>query len=86
MGLVVQTVEQATLCRTHFGREPRVIGSFAEAAPEAVPPRDALPWVGRLAPHKRPERLLVLARELPDARFVLVRGPDIADGGTTPIP
>jgi len=70
--VVVQSAEQAALCRRRFGREPLVIASIAEpAAPQTGTP-GAFLWVGRLDEHKRPQAYLDLARALPEARFRLV--------------
>ena len=70
--VVVQSAEQAALCRRRFGREPAVIASIAEpAAPQAGTP-GAFLWIGRLDEHKRPLAYLDLARALPEARFRMV--------------
>jgi len=67
--VVVQSAEQAALCRRRFGREPLVIASIAEpAAPQTGTP-GAFLWVGRLDEHKRPQAYVELARALPEARF-----------------
>lgn len=79
--LVVQSEEQAGLCRARFGREPLIIPSLTEAGAPPAGSARAFLWAGRLAPYKRPERLLELARALPDARFVIVGGADLSDGG-----
>ena len=53
--MIVQTEEQADLCRSRFGRDPIVIKSVAEPQPPAGAP-EAFLWVGRLAGYKRPRR------------------------------
>jgi glycosyltransferase involved in cell wall biosynthesis len=75
--VVVQTQEQARMCREHFNRDPVVIGSIAEP----VEPRDGTPdaflWIARLVWYKRLDVYLDLARDVPEALFqvVAVRGP-----------
>ena len=73
--IVVQTDEQAVLCRERFGREALVIKSLAEPTSAARPAPDAFLWVGRLTHYKHPEAFVALARALPDARFRLVGVP-----------
>jgi glycosyltransferase involved in cell wall biosynthesis len=67
--VVVQTDEQAAMCRSHFGRAPTVIRSIAERAE----PRDGVPetflWIGRMAHYKRLDVYLDLAAALPDVSF-----------------
>lgn len=73
--IVVQTDEQAVLCRERFRRDPLVIKSLAvPTAPAASEPESFL-WVGRLAHYKHPEAFVALARALPDARFRMVGVP-----------
>ena len=75
--VVVQTDEQAALCRERFGKTPTVIRSIAEVAPEPVEPvvRDAFLWVGRVAHYKGPLEYVELARAVPEARFHMVLVP-----------
>jgi hypothetical protein len=78
--LVVQTAEQAQLCRQRFRREPVLIKSLADAA--TVPrgeAREAFLWIGRLAAYKRPGELLDLAGALPQVRFWIVAVPGELD-------
>jgi len=79
--VVVQTAEQAELCRVRFGREPVLIRSIAEPAraPEAVP--EAFLWIGRLIAHKQPLAYAELARALPEARFRMVAVDDPSPEG-----
>jgi glycosyltransferase involved in cell wall biosynthesis len=70
--VVVQSAEQAALCRRRFGREPVVIASIAEAAAAQAGAPGAFLWVGRLDEHKRPQAYLDLARALPEAQFRMV--------------
>jgi len=73
--VVVQTDEQAVMCRRRFGRDAIVINSLAEPAVPATSEPKAFLWVGRLTHYKRPEAFVVLARALPDARFRMVGVP-----------
>lgn len=70
--IVVQTLEQERLCQAHLGREAVVIRSIAEPAELRKARPEAFLWVGNLAPAKRAEAYLGLARALPEARFRLV--------------
>jgi glycosyltransferase involved in cell wall biosynthesis len=73
--VVVQTDEQAVLCRSRFGREPLVIRSIAErAAPSDAAP-EAFLWIGRMAPYKRLDVYLDLAAAVPEARFRVIAVP-----------
>jgi glycosyltransferase involved in cell wall biosynthesis len=71
-GIVVQTNEQAHLCRERFGRDATVIASISEVAPTTRRRPDAFLWAGRLAWYKRPLALLELARAMPEAAFRMV--------------
>lgn len=70
--LVVQTTEQACLCRERFGRDAIVIPSIAEAPPTASRRPDTFLWAGSLAWYKRPLVVLELARAVPEATFRMV--------------
>ena len=72
--VVVQTDEQAVLCRERFRRPATVIRSIAEVAPKPAgpPPREAFLWVGRAADYKGPLEYVDLARA---ARGPLSHGP-----------
>ncbi len=70
--IVVQTDEQAELCRARFGRHPIVIRSVAEPAAPAPPGADRFLWIGRLAPVKNPMAFLDLAAAVGEARFTMV--------------
>ena len=76
--VVVQNLQQQAACRATFGRESTFIPSCYQL-PAGSPPRnradDLVLWVGTIQPHKRPERLLELARRLPRRRFVMIGGP-----------
>jgi glycosyltransferase involved in cell wall biosynthesis len=75
--IVVQTDEQAALCRERFKRSPTVIRSIAELPAEPSEPvaRDAFLWVGRVAHYKGPLEYVQLARAVPEARFRMVLVP-----------
>jgi glycosyltransferase involved in cell wall biosynthesis len=82
--IVVQTDEQATLCRQRFGRSAHVIRSIVEPhAPRRQRP-EAFLWIGRLASYKQPLAYVDLARALPDARFRMVAVPQ-APGADDPL-
>jgi glycosyltransferase involved in cell wall biosynthesis len=73
--IVVQTDEQARLCRIRFGREPLVIRSIAARAEPRRATPEAFLWVGRMAPYKRLDVYLDLAAAMPEARFRLIAVP-----------
>lgn len=73
--VVVQTDEQAELCRTRFGRESVVIRSIAEPAEPRTDPPEAFLWIGRMARYKRLDVYLDLAAAMPEARFEVVAVP-----------
>jgi glycosyltransferase involved in cell wall biosynthesis len=73
--IVVQTDEQAGLCRSRFGREPVVIRSIAERAEPRSATPEAFLWAGRMAPYKRLGVYLELAAALPQASFWVVASP-----------
>ena len=73
--IVVQTAEQAELCRSRFDREPVLIRSIADAAAPRSAEPDAFLWVGRLVPDKRLDVYLDLAADVPEARFRLIATP-----------
>jgi glycosyltransferase involved in cell wall biosynthesis len=77
--IVVQTEEQAALCRARFGREAVVIGSIGEPRGPATTRPEAFLWVGKLQPVKRPEPYLELARALPEAHFWMIAVPDVSE-------
>ena len=73
--IVVQTEEQAELCRTAFRRRVTVISSISQLAPTQDEVPVAFLWVGRLVTYKRPLEYIALARALPQARFWMVGTP-----------
>jgi len=73
--IVVQTEEQAELCRTVFRRRVSVIRNISQPAPTQDEVPVAFLWVGRLVAYKRPLEYIALARALPEARFWMVGVP-----------
>jgi glycosyltransferase involved in cell wall biosynthesis len=75
--VVVQTDEQAALCRERIGREPVVIRSIAEPPSPRSGTPDAFLWIGRLVPYKRLDVYLDLAAAVPEARFRMIAVPGL---------
>jgi glycosyltransferase involved in cell wall biosynthesis len=55
-----------------FGLQSETIPSLYDFPDQPPPAGDAVLWIGRCVRQKHPERLLELARRLPDARFIMV--------------
>lgn len=79
--IVVQTRQQASLLRKHYGREPAaLVGNFHPPASETIDksgPQTVL-WIGNLKPVKNPLAFVDLAcafRDRPDIRFIMVGDP-----------
>ncbi|WP_210491640.1 glycosyltransferase family 4 protein [Patulibacter sp. SYSU D01012] len=78
--IVVQTDEQAALCRERFGRRATVIRSVAERpAVEPGPYDEGFLWIGRLPAYKNPLACVALARAVPEAPFTMVCVPSADD-------
>jgi glycosyltransferase involved in cell wall biosynthesis len=73
--IVVQTTEQAELCRRSLGRTPVVIRNIGELFSEANTMPSAFLWIGRVIPIKQPLAYVELARLLPEAPFSMVTVP-----------
>ena len=73
--IVVQTEEQARLCRSEFHRPALVVRSIATAAGAVFANPRAFLWVGRIVPYKRPLEFLKLARASPEAEFWMIAVP-----------
>jgi len=76
--VLAQTATQQRLLRERFGRSSRVIPSLAEAGGRrpAFAERDIdVLWVANIRRWKRPERLLEIAKRLPQLSFHMVGGP-----------
>ena len=74
--ILVQSAAQKSALAQSYGLEGSVAGMFVEK-PGGLPVAkdiDVL-WVGNMRPLKRPDRLLALARALPQFRFHMVGGP-----------
>ncbi len=78
--LVVQTEEQAVLCRRRLGRSAVLIRSVAELVPERTAAAEAFVWIGRVDSNKRPLAFVELARSLPEARFWMVPVRSVREG------
>ena len=76
--ILVQSVAQAHALRRHFARAGEIAGMLVEPAPSAVARDIDVLWVGNIRQVKRPERLLALAAQLPEAAIHMVGGP-VAD-------
>lgn len=74
--ILVQTAKQRELCLRAYGRNAVVIPNGYELtyAP-AVNRGEYILWVGNLRPCKRADRLLEIARSVPDQRFRIIGGP-----------
>ena len=77
--IVVQSEAQEALCRAAFARTATVVPSLAEPSSEPRESPDALLWIGRFAPYKRPLAMLDLAARLPNVRVRIVGGPSPLD-------
>jgi glycosyltransferase involved in cell wall biosynthesis len=75
--VVVQTQEQAELCRARLGRAPALIRSITERASPRVADPEAFLWIGRLVPYKRLDVYLDLAADVPEARFRVIAVPGL---------
>jgi glycosyltransferase involved in cell wall biosynthesis len=73
--IVVQTDEQARLCRARFGREAVVIRSIADPPKRHAARPEAFLWIGRLQPLKRAEAYVALARAVQEAKFSMIALP-----------
>jgi len=79
--LVVQNREQLALCRRNFNRDAAIIEScYSAPAARSQGRRDTVLWVSTIRALKRPDRLIALARLLPERRFVMVGGGDKYEG------
>jgi glycosyltransferase involved in cell wall biosynthesis len=74
--ILVQSAAQKRALAQGFGLEGSVAGMFVEKPGGSRVEKDIdVLWVGNLRPLKRPDRLLALARALPQYRFHMVGGP-----------
>ena len=78
-GVVVQNPTQLENCRRHYGIDATYIPSTYAPPPGARADRSGcILWVGALRGSKRPDRVIEIARRLPQYRFVMI-GRDIGD-------
>jgi glycosyltransferase involved in cell wall biosynthesis len=70
--VVVQTNEQRDLVRMNLGVDASVIPSFAEVRVMEPRPRATFLWVGALIEIKDPFAYMELARNVPEARFLML--------------
>jgi len=73
--ILVQSAEQALALTRNFGRSGHVAGMLVEPAPPAVERDIDVLWVGNIRRVKRPDRLLMLAAQMPDIVIHMVGGP-----------
>ena len=73
--ILVQSAAQAHSLTRHFGRAGELAGMLVEPAPGPVTRDIDVLWVGNIRQVKRPERLLALAAQLPEAAVHMVGGP-----------
>lgn len=78
--IVVQTNEQASLCRRRLGRDSTVIKNIAEASLSGERRPEAFLWAGRVTWYKNPLAYVDLARAVPGARFWMVAAPNRESG------
>ncbi len=77
--VVVQNAAQAEALRRHFGREGSLIPSCYVPCEDARADRAGyVLWAATMRPSKQAEKLLEIARLLPQHRFVMVGGTDPA--------
>jgi glycosyltransferase involved in cell wall biosynthesis len=80
--IVVQTEEQAELCRRRFGKAPILIKSLCDPVELTEHDPEAFLWAGRAETVKQPLEYLELARALPNARFWIVARPSDDDASS----
>jgi glycosyltransferase involved in cell wall biosynthesis len=79
--VIVQSTHQVELARKMLRPEQRLefVPSFSDASGEPAAEPEAFLWVSRVVPHKQPLEFVRLARELPEARFVMVANEDVGE-------
>ena len=75
--IAVQTDYQRQLLKEHYGLESAVVPMALESPVESLDgSRDIdILWISNLRPAKRPDRVLELARQLPNIGFKMIGGP-----------
>lgn len=74
--IVVQTEEQVDLCRARFGTEPALIKSIAELGEISNSEPSYFLWIARLVDYKNPMAYIELARDVPEAKFLMLGVPN----------
>ena len=85
--IVAQTIDQARLLKTEFGRDVTAVVPNFHPAPEVAavqrdPRRLRVIWVGNFKPVKNPEQFVALAetfRAVPDVDFIMIGRPGGSD-------
>lgn len=77
--IVAQNTLQQQLCRQNHGRDAMLIRSCCPITSAKADPHGGMLWVGTIKPIKSPERLIELARKLPECRFTMIGGPGGSD-------
>lgn len=74
--ILVQSASQARAMARNFALPSRVAGMLVEPPPPLSAPRDIdVLWVSNIRSVKRPDRIVALARRLPQTRVHMVGGP-----------
>ncbi len=73
--ILVQSASQARAMSRNFGLPSRMAGMLVEPPPPPAPRDIDVLWVSNIRGLKRPDRILALARRLPEARVHMVGGP-----------
>ena len=73
--ILVQSAAQAETLRRSYGLPSRVAGMLVERPPRAAARDIDVLWVSNIRGLKRPDRILALARRMPEARVHMVGGP-----------
>lgn len=78
--ILVQSQYQQGLLKQHFGRDSAVAAMLVEQAAELRPEQDvSVLWVANLRHVKRPDRVLELARAMPQVQFHMAGGASPAE-------
>jgi glycosyltransferase involved in cell wall biosynthesis len=78
--ILVQSLHQQNLLQQNFGRDSRVAAMLVEQAASVRPQQDVeVLWVANLRHVKRPDRVLELARLMPEVCFHMAGGAAVAE-------
>ncbi|OAN55075.1 glycosyltransferase [Magnetospirillum moscoviense] len=80
--VLAQSAQQARLAPAICSGMTRVVAPPAPPRAPAAAPKSHVLWMGRANPADRPERVIELARALPDVPFAMVLLPDIESYAT----